>query len=558
MKIIYLCLISALLAACSGGRLFNKEKKYTPLYVYYNPLNYNQNYDFAESFYPDYINYPDDRVKYGLRGNVSLVLYGSADAGIEYIFDNEGKLRTASSFWDRAHRYIELREFRYTDGRLTGVYRNPQKNKWATSEQKFEYDAVGHLVRREGGMQWAHQVYSYYEDGTLKAITPEYYNTFRAGNKGKMDFDQSGNLVRAEADITPNPFMAKSGLPSISTFTYDNNGLCTEKLEKIYDKEDTTTCRHIYTYNEKGDLASWEYLGDIYQMNLKNHSQNVYISNVDIKILFEYEYDKHDNWTTIRITLPDNVMEIECLIWELGMYMNSIGRRHDLEPGEKPVITYQRHIEYYAFSAEEKRKLKKKNTPKFTAAQGRGLYGDIKSVTNGEYTINFDEYGNVISETWNSGGKNIYDYESPLRYALRPETGPFIGPFRIICEGNIRKEEDEKGIEGITEYEFDKHGRVIRYRHSIGMSPVTEIYTYDGQDKYPATMTYEYSYEEGTDIVTCKYTYVNFDKQGNWTKRKVNRTWECEEYFFDGEKDTSRTTTKTDPEFTETRTISYY
>ena len=65
MRIIYLCLISALLAACSGDRLFKKEKKYTPLYVYYNPLNYNQNYDFAELFYPDYINYPDDRIKYG-------------------------------------------------------------------------------------------------------------------------------------------------------------------------------------------------------------------------------------------------------------------------------------------------------------------------------------------------------------------------------------------------------------------------------------------------------------------------------------------------------------
>lgn len=126
MRIIYLCLISALLAACSGDRLFKKEKKYTPLYVYYNPLNYNQNYDFAELFYPDYINYPDDRIKYGLRGNVSLVLYGSADAGIEYIFDDEGKLRTVSSFLDRARRYIELREFRYTDGRLAGVYRNPQ------------------------------------------------------------------------------------------------------------------------------------------------------------------------------------------------------------------------------------------------------------------------------------------------------------------------------------------------------------------------------------------------------------------------------------------------
>lgn len=538
-----------LLAACSGSGMFEKEKKYTPLYVYYNPLNYNQDYDFAESFYPDYINYPDDRIKYGLRGNVSLVLYGSADTGIEYIFDNEGKLRTASSFLDRARRYIELREFRYTDGRLAGVYRNPQNDKWATSKQKFEYDAAGRLVRREGGMQWAHQVYSYYEDGTLKAITPEYYNTFRAGNKGKMDFDQSGNLVKAEADVTPNPFMAKSGLPSISTFTYNNDGLCTEKLEKIYDKEDTITCRHIYTYNDKGDLASWEYLGDIYQMNLENRSQNVYISNVDIKILFEYEYDKHDNWTTIRVTLPDNVMEIECLIWELGMYMNSIGRKHDLEPGEKPIITYHRHIEYYAFSAEEKRELKKKEAPKFTAVQGYGLYGNVKSVTYGDFTRTFDEYGNL-----SRNGSDTYSYQNPTRFVINNA----IGPFRIVCVDNIRKEEDEKGIEGTTEYEFDRQGRIIRFRYFDGMMPIVERYTYNGRDKHPETMVRTASYEDGEDISTCKYTYIETDQQGNWTKRKVVRTWEYEEYFFDGEKDTSRTTTKTDPEYTETRVITYF
>ena len=97
-------------------------------------------------------------------------------------------------------------------------------------------------------------------------------------------------------------------------------------------------------------------------------------------------------------------------------------------------------------------------------------------------------------------------------------------PFRITCEGNIRKEGDEKGIDLPTEYEFDKHGRLIRYSHADGMSPVVEEYTYDGREKHPATMTYTSRYEEGKDIVKCRYTYLETDKQGNWTKRKVVRT----------------------------------
>ncbi len=36
--LLYCTVAMTLLAACSGGGLFEKEKKYTPLYVYYSPL----------------------------------------------------------------------------------------------------------------------------------------------------------------------------------------------------------------------------------------------------------------------------------------------------------------------------------------------------------------------------------------------------------------------------------------------------------------------------------------------------------------------------------------
>lgn len=466
---------SVLFTDCSDSKLFEKEKMYTPLYVYYNPLpsTFSIEQDgFPESYYPDFVNYPNDRVKHGLRNNVSLVRYSLSDnnGGAEYIFDAEGKLKQASTFWDKAHKYIEQREFRYDDmGRLIGVYRNSHENQWAESRQKFEYDAMGRLVKREGGMSWAHQVYSYYEDGTLKEITPQYFNDYYSDTKGKMEFDSSGNLVKMEAHMTSNPFMsAASG--SICTYAY-TDGLCTEKVEKIILKKDTIVCRNLFSYNDKGDLTRWEYSGGIYQTNLKDRNYNVFF-NAGLKITFEYEYDDHDNWTIMRVVLPEDYEQFECLIRCYGSYLLFVEGRKRPEPNEKPIMTFRRHIEYQAFSTEEEREQKKKDAPKFTAVQGRGLYGNVKSVSDGEYTVNFDEYGNIIGETWSSGGKNIYDYESPLRYVFRSETGPFIGPFRITCEENIRKEEDEKGIEGTTEYEFDNRGRVIRYRHFSGMMPV--------------------------------------------------------------------------------------
>lgn len=72
---------------------------------------------------------------------------------------------------------------------------------------------------------------------------------------------------------------------------------------------------------------------------------------------------------------------------------------------------------------------------------------------------------------------------------------------------------DEKGIEGTIEYEFDSRGRIVRY----------------------------------------KYSYLETDSRGNWTKRRVKRTWKSTTYGYENEPD--KVSTKTEPEFTETRTI---
>lgn len=543
---------AALLTACSDSKLFEKEKKYTPLYMYYNPLplvypeSYFGRFDFPESYYPDFLNYPDDRAKHGLRGNVKRVEYTMAGgSGIEYIFNNKGQLEHVKPLMGGP------KTFRYNhEGRLEGVYEDGHRK----SNQKLEYDVAGRLAKREGGRVGAHQIYSYYENGTLKEITPQYISDYHPGI-GKMNFDPSGNLVRMETSATDNPFMTETGMPGVSTYSY-TDGLCTEKLEKIASEKDSVTCRNLYTYNDKGDLTAWEYFGGIYQTNLENRNQYVFLDNATLKVTLEYEYDSHDNWTTMRVILPNDFMKLEYFIRCYDAYIRMVTGQRYIKGQENPVLTIRRDIEYHAFFAEEERELKKKDAPKFTAAQGRGLYGDVKSLTAGEYTVNFDEYGNVIGETWSSGGKNIYDYESPLRYALRSETGLFIGPFRITCEGNIRKEEDEKGIEGTTEYEFDNRGRVIRYRHFSGMMPVEEHFTYDGRDKLPETMITRASYEEGEDATKYKYTYLETDKKGNWTKRKVVRT--VENTVYDAMTGKETTSVKTDSEFTETRTISYY
>lgn len=110
-------------AACSGGGQMEKERKYTPLSVYFDPLLSQFHQDEPAAYYIDFINYPNDLVKHGLRGNVSDVRYHSKGDIVKtykhYSFDNEGRLKSVSS---PAHQ--DPARYEYDDeGRLKDVYR---------------------------------------------------------------------------------------------------------------------------------------------------------------------------------------------------------------------------------------------------------------------------------------------------------------------------------------------------------------------------------------------------------------------------------------------------
>ena len=73
-----------------------------------------------------------------------------------------------------------------------------------------------------------------------------------------------------------------------------------------------------------------------------------------------------------------------------------------------------------------------------------------------------------------------------------------VGPFRITCEGNLLKEEDEGKIMGTEEYEFDRKGRGgAMIMPMLTECPINETYTYNGRERFLATIVYKCSYEEG-------------------------------------------------------------
>lgn len=571
-----LILIANLLAACEGG---NPSKKYPPINLYYTPLEMDANhlqamtYLSPENTYPHFASYPDDRAKLGIRGNASLVAYLN-DRGRPYAsfgFDESGNLAYLERRAIVGGTYHTL-EFLYDDnGKLAGTYNHTNYER----ETPYVYDDGGRLIRfTRYGDHWD---YAYRQDGSLESVRI-------AEAKGKdlqghlftrMDFNEAGQLVYSEAAKTSNPFLknhivlGRLNTPTSCTYTYANRQLV-GKVERTLVStgrgQDTEVCSSLYFYNGNGDLARMEYSGAY--VTADDH-----LLSGTFVIHFDYKYDEHGNWTSIHITLPENYADIPAFQSYLGVLASRSGSKRE--------AVIERDIRYHAFTAEESARLKakqkqqdeaerlatqkekeslaaelaekRKHAPRFTALQGHGLYGYVKSVSTDEMTRYFDEYGNLLAEAFPDGSANEYIYDSPTHYTI----GQDIGPFRITCEGNLRKEEDEKGFELPTEYEFDNQGRVIRHEYSIGMNKETATYTYNGTDNRPSSRTTSGRDETGEWETTETYTYLGTDAQGNWTKRKVQSITRSIEYSDEeGGKDKTNTTTK--PETIETRDIVYY
>lgn len=356
-QLLFICALLGLLSSCTQG-LLHEEKKYTPLYLYYNPfkpsVGLTESMYSPEKDYPNYQNYPSDCVKHGLRERAALVSYiGRGIVYFELSFDKEGKLMRTVSSMDAARRFAEYRDFKYDSmGKLEGVYRQ-----YGSRRQKLEYDASGKLVKREGGLSYAYQTYAYYDDGTLKEITPHMFNDHYLNYDfyGKMEFNESGELAQADFLTTPNPFWnnGRTRLRSVCAFSYVSNGLCTQKKEIVYpDKThmdvDSIICRSVYVYNDKGDIARWDYSDILYQGATLENGNN-------LAFMFEYKYDRHGNWTTMKIILPEYYIGNRDALAVFAKENDMLGQLSmgSKELNEPAAITIERQIDYHALPASD-------------------------------------------------------------------------------------------------------------------------------------------------------------------------------------------------------------
>lgn len=342
MKLVACFVLALGLAACQGGNPFSDpQKTHTPAYVYYNPINPAMSEDFLTSTVFEFGNYPDDRTKLGLLGSVrSITCMGFPIIDIN--FNEQGNITYVCSALDEARRYAEKNHFVYNDsGRIQDI-----RDEAGSIHPAFVYDADGKIGSQGRGRLLRN--YTYHADGKLREVCRKVLEYDPATAFDLKEFDEEGKLVRMKNSYTPNIFAldAKNNYNNIyseCTFSY-TDGLCAMQEEMLYyhydDVKKTLSCRHEYTYNSRGDLIQWDYSGAVCTSNAPKDP----FTTGSYTLRFDYEYDDHGNWTTMRVYLPGNFGSVRWLQQSYALYNKLNPVAQDVK---SPMFEIRRSINYY-------------------------------------------------------------------------------------------------------------------------------------------------------------------------------------------------------------------
>lgn len=182
--------------------------------------------------------------------------------------------------------------------------------------------------------------------------------------------------------------------------------------------------------------------------------------------------------------------------------------------------------------------------------KAEGLLGKVQSV---KYSTGKQVFFNTVGNP----SKIINGKEIVTRTYTASNPAKNSANLKITYGKNTRQIQDYYGILdqcGLSElYTFDNLGRIAgKQLREECSGNYEEKYIYNGTaDRFPAIAKGSEYWETGDWAVTRTYQYMEFDNNGNWTKRKVNEVAVSTDY--DTEEKTSET-----KNYVETATYVYY
>lgn len=348
-------LLAALLlmgSACQEGKIFEKEQVYTPITLYFSPM---EDYLTPPGYTPDFVNYPNDRVKWGLKGKVKTVTCKTLHT-FSLEFTEDGKL-LQSNFVGDGGGVSEGKQtlFHYTDSnRLESITSKGTFTMMGGRTSRFEetlenkilsYTPSGKIERRsyydfKGKKVVSVKQYHYDDKGLCRTMSPTDDNSNKKRGILNISFDEQGRAVDIYEPNLRIPGRLTIGERHIVP-VYDEEGrmIGVKELAIPHNMEayniDSIRVENQYKYNDKGDIAEWGYHDIVYPGNRPN----------DFICTFSYVYDDQGNWTSKTMTGGVAYLHSFMNSYYRGSY--TINRVQSEERSDLGEVTLTREITYY-------------------------------------------------------------------------------------------------------------------------------------------------------------------------------------------------------------------
>lgn len=252
------------------------------------------------AYLPDFITYPNDLVKFGLKGNVKECVIAVSTFSWIYKFNTSGNLTNYQFRMDSQGIYGEGVRLEYDSNNQLTLLGRDFRGQSPNSDTYIYTD--GHLTKRQNGSRYREYIWSTGSNGNtipLKSVSHEL--------KPLLDMEYAENsdgMVVLSKMTYNNPYLpgvltAKMG---VSTFEYDSNGRVV-KVNTYYTGCSNAQYREmwgecVYSYNDNGDAS--EEIFTLFDSDSENKQQLYTVTQS-----YAYEYDEQGNWISVTMTSSD-------------------------------------------------------------------------------------------------------------------------------------------------------------------------------------------------------------------------------------------------------------
>lgn len=299
------------MASCGGKKQIESTEDevianqvYSPIDLYFmrptamsvNPGN-NQN---PLAYLPDFITYPNDLVKFGLKGNVKECVIAVSTFSWTYKFNTFGNLTNYQFRMDSKGLYGEGVKLEYDHNNQLTMLGRDFRGQSPNSDIYIYSD--GHLVKRQNGSRYREYIWSKGnndKDIPLKSVSNELKPILN------MEYvENADGLVLISKMTYNNPYLpgALTAKTATSSFEYDKNGRVSKIKTTFLDcsnaNQKNAWGECIYSYNNEGDVA--KEIFTLFDSDSANKHQLYTVTQS-----YTYQYDEHENWISVTITTSD-------------------------------------------------------------------------------------------------------------------------------------------------------------------------------------------------------------------------------------------------------------